>query len=411
MRHEPYVSPYAGLDLASLLLKRAETHGERNFLTWAPFDGCGGILEPMPPSPPTRPGWAHGLVRRGVRPGARVMIHLENAPEYLLAWHALARIGAVAVATKRPGKRRGAEAISPAMPASPPRSRNRASQAACGTPAPVSDWLAVTAHDSGDEPAAGDRPSGDERFEALFGDAAKAPAPVGDGRRPLGGSLHLRQHGAAEGRSSGPTTTCCGAARSRRTTKRLTEGRPPTSSHSAAVSRPSPASTRPWRASGPGLKSCSSRASRRAISGQRRVGAPLHLGIAGTLLYPGAAPASRCPNGTGSATGAMPCSIPPSRRISGFRCSAGGGLDRDHHPGNCGRSWPAEARRRHRPAGAGIPAGRAARRWPAGRAGRNGRTAHPRHAGACPCSGNISTIRRRPRSPSTSAATSSPATW
>ena len=98
MNAEPYVSPYAGLDLASLLLQRARTHGDRTFLTWAPFD--------RPATSWTYAAFAgdaarlaHGLMRRGVGPGDRVMIHLENVPEYLLAWHALARVGAVAVAT------------------------------------------------------------------------------------------------------------------------------------------------------------------------------------------------------------------------------------------------------------------------------------------------------------------------
>ena len=183
MTGEPYVSPYAGLDQASLLLSRARTHGKRKFLTWAPFDA--------PATSWTYAAFAddaarlaHGLARRGIGPGDRVMIHLENAPEYLLAWHALARIGALAVATNA---RAGAEELTwfaghagvraaITQPALAARVRE-----AC----PGLEWLAVTGHDGGAEPAGADRPAGDDRFEALYGDAAKAPAPLCDGTRPM----------------------------------------------------------------------------------------------------------------------------------------------------------------------------------------------------------------------------------
>lgn len=183
MNGEPYVSPYAGLDLASLLLQRARSHGDRTFLTWAPFD--------RPAKSWTYAAFAgdaarlaHGLMRRGVGPDDRVMIHLENAPEYLLAWHALARVGAVAVATNA---RAGAEeltyfaehaAVTAAITQPNLAARVRAS-------CPGLDWLAMTGHDAGVEPLDAERPAGDDRFEALFGDASKAPVPIGDGRRPM----------------------------------------------------------------------------------------------------------------------------------------------------------------------------------------------------------------------------------
>ncbi len=183
MRDEPYVSPYAGLDLASLLLKRAESHGSRPFLTWAPFGGAAKSWT-YAAFADDAARLAHGLLQRGVRPGDRVMINLENAPEYLLAWHALARLGAVAVATN--ARASGEElayfadhaGVSAAI--TQPGLAARVRDFCTGL-----DWMAVTAHDSGAAPAEGDRPAGDERFEALFGDAAKAPAPACDGRRPL----------------------------------------------------------------------------------------------------------------------------------------------------------------------------------------------------------------------------------
>ena len=183
MPDEPYVSPYAGLDLASLLLKRAETHGGRKFLTWAPFDGAAKSWT-YAAFADDAARLAHGLLQRGIGPGDRVMIHLENAPEYLLAWHALARIGAVAVATNA---RAGAEELTYFA-------GHAAVRAAITQPAlaarvrdscPGLDWVAVIAHDGGAEPRDADRPAKEDRFEALFGDAAKAPAPPGDGTRPM----------------------------------------------------------------------------------------------------------------------------------------------------------------------------------------------------------------------------------
>ena len=42
---------------------------------------------------------ARALLTRGIRPGDPVLIHLENAPEMLIAWFACAYAGAIAVTT------------------------------------------------------------------------------------------------------------------------------------------------------------------------------------------------------------------------------------------------------------------------------------------------------------------------
>ena len=183
MKHsEPYHSPYAGLDMGSLLETRARAHGKRNFLTWAPFD--------RPSKSWTYAAFqedvarlAHGLTRRGVGPGDRVMIHLENSPEYLLAWHALARTGAVAVATnaRASGEELAWFAQHSAVKAAvtQPNLSARVQEMCTGL-----EWLAVTDHDAGTEPLDADRPVGEMRFDSLLGDASKAPAPAGDGSRP-----------------------------------------------------------------------------------------------------------------------------------------------------------------------------------------------------------------------------------
>ncbi len=90
--------PFTGMNVWRLLAARAERTGDRPFVTWQPFDG------------PHRT-WTYrelardaaavgaGLARRGVRTGDRVLIHLENSPEFLAAWFGCAAIGAVAVTT------------------------------------------------------------------------------------------------------------------------------------------------------------------------------------------------------------------------------------------------------------------------------------------------------------------------
>jgi carnitine-CoA ligase len=89
---------FAGMDVWGLLTARAEITGDRPFLVWHPFAG-----EPT--------AWTYrelardasavavGLLRRGVRSGDRVLIHLGNSPEFVIAWFACAAVGAVAVTT------------------------------------------------------------------------------------------------------------------------------------------------------------------------------------------------------------------------------------------------------------------------------------------------------------------------
>jgi crotonobetaine/carnitine-CoA ligase len=94
----PRLHPFVGLDVPWLLRSRAETHGDRPYLVWDPFEGRGrtftyrefaGAVE----------RFAAGLAARGVHKGDFVLIHLANCAEFLVAWHACSRVGAVAVTT------------------------------------------------------------------------------------------------------------------------------------------------------------------------------------------------------------------------------------------------------------------------------------------------------------------------
>lgn len=87
-----------GRDVPWLLRTQAELRPGAPFLIWEPFTG----------DPQT---WTYaefaadvqrvagGLSRRGVSLGDRVMIHLDNSPEFMLSWFACAELGAIAVST------------------------------------------------------------------------------------------------------------------------------------------------------------------------------------------------------------------------------------------------------------------------------------------------------------------------
>lgn len=95
----------AGQDLPWLLRYWAERRPDHPALVWdGPGDGgegCSGAAQT----------WTYrrlagdvarvaaGLVRRGVGPGDRVLIHADNSPEFVLSWLACAWAGAVAVTT------------------------------------------------------------------------------------------------------------------------------------------------------------------------------------------------------------------------------------------------------------------------------------------------------------------------
>ena len=90
--------PFVGMDLPWLLAQRAQTRRDHPFIVWVPFDGpeqhysYGEFLARVQRI-------AGGLHQRGVRRGERVLIHLDNCAEALLAWYACTWLGAVAVTT------------------------------------------------------------------------------------------------------------------------------------------------------------------------------------------------------------------------------------------------------------------------------------------------------------------------
>lgn len=92
------ISPFSGQDVATFLVERAAAFADRDLLIWVPVDG--------PEQRWTYKRFLHdvsrlagGLAEHGIRPGDRVLVHLENSPEALLARFACCWLGAICVAT------------------------------------------------------------------------------------------------------------------------------------------------------------------------------------------------------------------------------------------------------------------------------------------------------------------------
>lgn len=89
---------FHGRDIPWLLNEWTTRTPDKVFLAWEPFDS----------EPRSRTyaqfsrdveAVAASLALRGVKEGERVLIHLDNSPEFIISWFACARIGAVAVST------------------------------------------------------------------------------------------------------------------------------------------------------------------------------------------------------------------------------------------------------------------------------------------------------------------------
>lgn len=91
-------SPFTGLNLDRLLDARVRERPDHPFLVWAPFEGQTKTWTYRQFATDAA-RLAGGLAGRGIGRGDRVLIHFENCPEALLARFALARLGAVCVAT------------------------------------------------------------------------------------------------------------------------------------------------------------------------------------------------------------------------------------------------------------------------------------------------------------------------
>lgn len=87
-----------GRDVPWLLNEWATRTPDKVFLAWEPF-GTAPRNWTYADFAKDVEAVAASLARRGVLIGERVLIHLDNSPEFIISWFACARIGAVAVST------------------------------------------------------------------------------------------------------------------------------------------------------------------------------------------------------------------------------------------------------------------------------------------------------------------------
>src|SRR5215510_8368050 len=90
--------PFVGQDIRSLIALRAQTSSDKPFMIWEPFHGE-GLTWTYREFADKVTRFAAGLQKRGVRPNERVLVHLDNCPEAILARFGCAAMGATAVTT------------------------------------------------------------------------------------------------------------------------------------------------------------------------------------------------------------------------------------------------------------------------------------------------------------------------
>ena len=168
------VHPFAGWDVPALIEARGRQRGAHPALIWAPFEGpaqvwsYAGFAEAVARI-------AGGLAARGIGTGDRVLLHLENCPETVLARFACAWLGATAVLSNAhlaaPELARVIAMLRPRVAITQPNLADRVAR-----PGNHLEWIAVT------ETGAAEAPNGSpvptvERFGRLYGNPLPRRTP------------------------------------------------------------------------------------------------------------------------------------------------------------------------------------------------------------------------------------------
>jgi crotonobetaine/carnitine-CoA ligase len=162
------LNAFSGRDVAMLLDGHAQSRGAHPFLIWEPFDYPSQTWSYAEFAQDTV-RLAAGLAARGLMAGDRLLIHLENCPEFLLAWFACARLGVIAVTTNTrlaPNELKycaGNAGITAAI--TQPKLVDVVQQACSDI-----KWIAVTNTDAGRTPEQNQLPERAARFDTLFED-------------------------------------------------------------------------------------------------------------------------------------------------------------------------------------------------------------------------------------------------
>lgn len=183
-RPDSALNPFARLDLHWLLVQQARARGAHPWLIFEAADGRTVTLTYAAFADQAR-RFAHGLQRRGVAPGQRVLLHLDNCAEFLVAWFGCALAGAIAVTTNtRAADDELGYFVSHCEPVGAVTQPRLAAQVArC---APTLRFLAVTDQDAGEDPAPGTQAGASQAFTALLSAAPPSgPLVAPDPLRPM----------------------------------------------------------------------------------------------------------------------------------------------------------------------------------------------------------------------------------
>ena len=177
-----HVQPFAAQDIRTLLEAQAQLRRDHPFLVWRPFSGpgrqwtYGQFLE-------TVRRFAAGLHGRGVRAGDRVLVHLDNCPETIIAWFGCAWLGAVAVTTNAKSSGDELSYFAGHSGAVAGITQPKFAQLVASSCRDLR-WLAITETDNGDDPGAS-RPEPSQSFERIDGDPATLPGRAHDPMAPF----------------------------------------------------------------------------------------------------------------------------------------------------------------------------------------------------------------------------------
>lgn len=165
------VHPFAGWDVPALIEARGRQRGAHPALIWAPFEGpaqvwsYAGFAEAVARI-------AGGLAARGIGTGDRVLLHLENCPETVLARFACAWLGATAVLSNAhlaaPELARVIAMLRPRVAITQPNLADR--------PGNHLEWIAVTETGAAEAPNGSPVPTVD-RFGRLYGNPLPRRTP------------------------------------------------------------------------------------------------------------------------------------------------------------------------------------------------------------------------------------------
>lgn len=173
---------FSGRDIPWLLDLQADERADHPALVWEPFEG-GSRTWTYAELREEVDAVAAGMATRSIGQGDRILLHLDNCPELLIAWLACARLGAVAVTTNTHSA--GPEIEYYADKAGVRAAVTQPSLAALVVDhAGDLDWVCVIAHDAGSAPIDAS-PSGASTWADLHGPPGAAPRRAAEPLAPL----------------------------------------------------------------------------------------------------------------------------------------------------------------------------------------------------------------------------------